>query len=317
MVFRDVSERYAAETKLAAAMAESAQRAKDAEEAQQTLLALMTFIPEGITIGEAPDVRIRMISQHGLELFGRDDPTLRGTADTHPEAWGILSLDHRRPRPEELPLTRSVVRGEVISNELWILRHASGLERVISCNAGPNRDNAGQITGGVIAWRDVSRQHEMEQEIRRQADALRAHDRSKDTFLSMVSHELRQPLGALHAVAQVLRLQATSGNEKFLRPVEIMERQVNHLTRLVDDLLDVARMSQGKFAIVSAPMDLVQVVREAAEDVEAAAAAARVAVALTLPSHAVPMWADAARLRQLVLNLWTEPSTRPGPPEPA
>lgn len=196
----------------------------------------------------------------------------------------------------------------MIANELWILRQASGAERVISCNAGPIRDHAGQITGGVIAWRDVSPQHEMEQEIRRQADALRANDRSKDTFLSMVSHELRQPLGALHAAAQVLRLQATGGNENLRRPVDVMERQVNHLTRLVDDLLDIGRMSQGIFAIVSAPMDLVQIVREAAEaaeDVEAAAAAARVAVALTLPSHAVPMSADAARLRQLVLNLLT------------
>lgn len=303
IVFRDVTERYRAEARLQEALRESARRAAEAETGRQTLDALMAYIPEGVTIADAPDARVRMVSRHGLRLLQRDGPDLLGPADRHPATWGIFRLDGSQPAGDELPLTRAVAKGEVISNELWTIRRPDGTEVIISCNAGPIVDH-GATTGGVIAWRDVTEQQQMQKELRRQAEALRVHDRMKDTFVSMISHELRQPLNAMRAAVQLIRVYAT-GVERVAKPLDVLERQTQHLTRLVEDLLDASRLREGKFTVTPADTDLSQIVRDSVETLRSTAADRGVRLLFAAPDEPLIVPGDGPRLQQVVSNLVT------------
>ncbi|MBD2677285.1 PAS domain S-box protein [Nostoc paludosum FACHB-159] len=134
------------------------QKIEEAEAGRQILDAVMEYIPEAITIADAPDVRIRQVSRYGQQLIGRSPQVLEGIpVEEHVEAWNIFYTDGiTRPTAEALPLTRAVKQGEVVINEEWVVRKPDGQQIVILCNAGPIYNSKGEITGGIIAWRDIS-----------------------------------------------------------------------------------------------------------------------------------------------------------------
>ncbi|MBI2876111.1 MAG: PAS domain-containing protein [Candidatus Tectomicrobia bacterium] len=144
-------------------------RAVGAEEDRRTLEALMEYIPEGITIADAPEVKIRMVSRYGQQLTGRPREVIEEIpVEEHVEKWGIYHADGlTRPAGEELPLTRATRQGEVVKDEEWVLRQPDGQAIPILCNAGPIRDSQGQIIGGVVAWRDITERKRAEEERQR------------------------------------------------------------------------------------------------------------------------------------------------------
>ncbi|MBD2230767.1 PAS domain-containing protein [Phormidium tenue] len=149
------------------------QKIQEAEASQRTLDALMAYIPEGITIADAPDVRIRQISRYGQELTGRPLGELEGLpAAAHPETWKIFAADGSLATPEALPLTRAVQQGEVVTNEEWQLQTAAGQSIALLCNAGPIYDQEGRITGGIIAWRDITEFKQTEIALQRHQEHL-------------------------------------------------------------------------------------------------------------------------------------------------
>jgi signal transduction histidine kinase len=139
-------------------------------------------------------------------------------------------------------------------------------------------------------------------ERRRAEEAVQAASRAKDEFLAVLSHELRNPLAPVRSGLHLLRL-APPGSDQAARALEIVERQVEQLVRLVDDLLDATRVSRGKIQLHRERVELGALVRNTVEDHRPIFAARRVAVELAL--DATPLWidADATRLRQVVGNL--------------
>ncbi|MCX6089886.1 MAG: PAS domain S-box protein, partial [Candidatus Atribacteria bacterium] len=139
-----------------------------AREGKHILDILMEQIPEGITIADAPDVRIRMVSRYGRELTGKPREVLEGiSVDKHSQQWDIYCADGLTPaKNEDLPLTRATQKGELVRDEEWVLGNPSGEHIPILCNAGPIRDNAGNITGGVIVWRDITDRKKAEDALR-------------------------------------------------------------------------------------------------------------------------------------------------------
>jgi hypothetical protein len=113
----------------------------EAEEGRDTLNALMAYIPIGITIADAPDANIRMVSKHGQNLLERAESEIAHIpAPEHPSKWGIYHANGVTPgTPEELPLTRATVKGEVVRNEEWIVTRKDGTLVPILCNAAPIR----------------------------------------------------------------------------------------------------------------------------------------------------------------------------------
>ena len=136
--------------------------------------------------------------------------------------------------------------------------------------------------------------------VREREDALRAADRAKDDFLAMLGHELRNPLSALSSAAQILQREAGEEGPSS-RAAAVIHRQVQHMTRLVDDLLDVARVTTGKVRLAPRPLNLAEVVAGA---VQVLRSAGRLD-AHDLRIEAAPVWiaADEARLEQIVSNL--------------
>jgi PAS domain S-box-containing protein len=132
--------------------------------------------------------------------------------------------------------------------------------------------------------------------------ALKEQDRRKDEFLAVLAHELRNPLAPLTSVVELMRMAPPQGDE-LLRLRGVLERQVRHLGRLVDDLLDVARIGAGKIQLRRVSVDLREVVRQAAEAAGDSFARAGLALALSLPDEPLVVDGDEVRLTQIVGNL--------------
>jgi len=131
---------------------------------------------------------------------------------------------------------------------------------------------------------------------------LRAADQRKDEFLAMLAHELRNPLAPISTGAHLLKL-LHSDNSQITQTCAIISRQVEHMTSLVDDLLDVSRVTRGLVSLSTQALDLRNVVGDAAEQIRPLITARRHKVVLDLPNGAVAVRGDHKRLVQVVANL--------------
>jgi signal transduction histidine kinase len=149
---------------------------------------------------------------------------------------------------------------------------------------------------------EVAGRKQLEQELQRRAEQLAEADRRKDEFLAMLGHELRNPLAPIRNAVGVLRLLGlTDPQAQWAR--DVIERQVGHLARLVDDLLDVSRISRGRVTLRTAPVALAEVVGRAVESSRPLLDTRRHALAVELPAEPVRLEADPDRLAQVVTNL--------------
>jgi len=138
----------------------------------------------------------------------------------------------------------------------------------------------------------------------RAEQALRVADQRKDEFLAMLGHELRNPLAPLVTATQLLKL-ADLHDPVATHVSDVMERQVGHLIRLVEDLLEVSRITRGVIEVRHEPVDLVSVVRAAVETSRPLLDAAQHALTVQVPTEPITVAGDAVRLTQVFTNLLT------------
>lgn len=293
---RDVTRRKAKE-------AERERLLREAEEGRRTLDSLLEYIPEGITVADAPDVRIRKVSRYGRDLAGHPHEIQEGIpVEQHATAWVIFHADGVTPAAgEELPLARAVLHGEVVTDEEWVIQRIDGTRISVLCNAGPIRDAAGNITGGVVAWRDISERKRLE-EARRHATELADANRLKDQFLAMLAHELRNPLAAISNAIYVLD-EISSQQEVAVRLRSIVGHQTAHLARLVDDLLDISRLASGKINLQLEPIHLREVLDRALESCGELIRRQGHTLKVAFPERDCWLVADATRIEQVLSNL--------------
>ena len=158
-----------------------------------------------------------------------------------------------------------------------------------------------KTTGDEIGYL-VDTFNSMLDEVGRRASALEDADRNKDKFLAMLSHELRNPLNPIRNAAAVLRL-ARSDVSKVEWAGEVIDRQARALARLLDDLLDVARVTQNKIDLRLQVLDLAAILEVAAEAARILFDANRQSFVMTLPAEPLYVRGDPARLAQIVGNL--------------
>lgn len=184
--------------------------------------AILKYIPEGLTIAEAPDVNIVAVSRFGKDLLGKGDDELTGqTAETHPATWQVYHLDGKTlASADELPLTRATKNGEIIVNEPWLLRTKNGDDIEILCNAGPIRDLSGKIRWGIIAWRDVTALRKAERALEEERQKTLQY---KDALLKEINHRVKNNLSI---VTSLLSMQSrkTSNEEARVQLREAAER---------------------------------------------------------------------------------------------
>ena len=179
--------------------------------------------------------------------------------------------------------------------ESLVLVSRSGNEYPIDETAAPIRDEDGQVAGVVLVFRDVT-------ERRRTEEALEEANRNKDEFLALLAHELRNPLAPIRNSLQVMRL-AGDNSEVLTRVRGIMERQLGHMVRLVDDLLDVSRITRGKVELRWARLDVSQVIETALETSRPLIEASAHRLVVKQPPEGLRLDGDLTRLAQVVSNL--------------
>jgi PAS domain S-box-containing protein len=203
---------------------------------------------------------------------------------------------HREDRVRHRRLIRAAVdeRHEV-ADEIRIVRSERREERWIEIRGRVIGDESGrprQLSG--VAF-DITERKTMEA-------ALRESDHRKDVFLAMLAHELRNPLAPIRNAGQLmLRLSPADG--RLHHAVGIVNRQVQQLTRLVDDLLDVSRITQGRIELERQPVELLGVINAALEAAEDLLQAKGHRVTVTSESGTLTTIGDPARLQQCVVNL--------------
>lgn len=138
--------------------------------------------------------------------------------------------------------------------------------------------------------------------LRRVVEARKKADRRKDDFLAMLAHELRNPLAALNNTAQLIRLRVPA-DPVVLGGVEIVEHQVNQMVRLVEDLLNVSRITRGTFKLQKELIDLTGVVARAVEAIRPLIDARKQTLTVSLLPETVCLEADPTRLEQVLVNL--------------
>src|SRR5215475_9642965 len=163
-------------------------------------------------------------------------------------------------------------------------------------------DEAGEPLRWVGINIDVTERKQMEESLRRQAEALREADRRKNEFLSILAHELRNPLAPISNAIQILSLRGDDP-KVVTQSREVMERQVHQMTRLVDDLLEVSRIGRGKISLEKAPVDLADVVATAVETSRPLVETHHHTLTVSLPERPARVEGDGARLAQVLSNL--------------
>jgi signal transduction histidine kinase/ActR/RegA family two-component response regulator len=176
-----------------------------------------------------------------------------------------MNILHEETRaPAENPVARVIETGRVqgLANHS-VLVSRQGKERPIDDSAAPIRARNGRITGVVVVFRDITDQRKEELERERLTRVLDANNRRKDEFLAMLSHELRNPLGAINnALCLAGSMQDGHGAQWAL---DVAQRQVRHLSRLMDDLLDSSRITSGKIELRLETVDVLTLLDQALE----------------------------------------------------
>jgi signal transduction histidine kinase/ActR/RegA family two-component response regulator len=207
-----------------------------------------------------------------------------------------------------------VVSGEILEarDAEVLIERPDGSRVTVIVNIRPLIGEAGEIIGAVNCFYDITERFRVERERKLQAQALEDLNRRKDEFLAMLSHELRNPLAPIANAVHLLRTQP-DGNAVQTHARTIIERQVAQLTRLVNDLMDVSRVSTGR---VNLHLDYIAVngaVERAVQTIRHMIDERRHDLTVSLPAQVIWLHADSARLEQIVVNLlgnaakYTEP----------
>ena len=266
---------------------------REAERVRSELAAIVESSEDAI-IGEDLQGLITSWNKGAERLYGYVAEEVLGKS---------VSLLHSAAQPDEFPnVLERLRRGERIEPYQTMRVRKNGSRAEVSLSVSPIKDGDGNVVGAAKIARDIGRQKRLEEELRQRADALAEAGQQKDQFLAMLAHELRNPLAPLLTGLHLLR-QPQAPAETRERTREMMERQLRHLSRLVDDLLDVSRIVRGRVQLCKERLDLGQLARTASEDRRPTLERAGLTLVLETPETAAWVAGDATRLTQIVNNL--------------
>ena len=210
---------------------------------------------------------------------------------------------------EEDQILASLKAGQRIDHFETERVRRDGRRILVSLTISPIKDDAGNVIGASKIVRDITDHKKAEAERERLVDSLQRMaadlseaDRRKTEFLAMLSHELRNPLAPISNAVQVLRL--GSGDRDAIHAAsEMLERQVRQMSRLVDDLLDISRITRGKIELRTEKIELATVIDQAVEAARALYKSMNHELTVALPSQPIYLIADPARLTQVMGNI--------------
>ena len=297
-VTTDVTKQKQAEEALRLSQREALDAAAQAEAGRMRLKAVLEAAPVGITMVSSNGEVLETNTAHeALWCRSALPPDVPLDFSEWRGWWADGSERHGQPvAPGDWPLAQAL-QGVTQSHRLIEIEtfDAPPHRRVVDFSATPIRDREGAVLAAVVVLLDMSERLKAE-------EALREADRRKDEFLAMLAHELRNPLAPIMVAAELLG-HASVDVERVKRTGAVILRQVKHLTSLVDDLLDVSRVTRGLVVIDRQRVDLRTVLAQAVEQVTPLLQARRHFLDVRPQAQPLVVSGDAKRLIQVLANL--------------
>lgn len=261
---------------------------------QAFLQAVLETVPVGIVTCEAPSGRIVHGNRRAQEIFGHP---VHHSADIQAYAeWVSYHEDSRLVEPHEYPAARVILEGAEHAQLKVHYRRGDGRMAWVQLAAAPIRDEgSGRITGAVVVSLDVDAEHHA-------LAALRVADQRKNEFLAMLAHELRNPLAGMSNSMRLLQHEPGL-TSRGTRAVEIIARQTHQMRHLIDELLEVSRITRGAVVLKPEPLQLESLLHSVVDAVLPAAQARGQRVSMEMPPAPVCLTGDAVRLSQVMENL--------------
>lgn len=295
---QDITERKRQDEALRQSEALAVQAARHVEAERRRLDAVLEATPVGIVVADAAG-RVLQANPANRRLWGlgRSSSSSVKTYREWKGWWADGSERHGRPLLDhEWPMARAL-RGEESPRDIVEIESfdVPPVRRTVLISAAPIKDGEGKISGGVVAQMDITDRVMAE-------EALKQAGRRKDEFLAMLAHELRNPLAPISAAADLLGLDRLDPSR--VKPTSaIIARQVKHMTGLIDDLLDISRVTRGLVTLAYQMLDVKHIVSDATEQAKPLLDARQHRINIQLPAEAAFVLGDQKRLVQVVTNL--------------
>lgn len=274
-------------------MAEEALRASE-----ERINKLISLMPAGVYTCDA-EGRITYFNRQAVELWGRK-PRLKDAQDRFCGAFRLWQPDGSPLLHVKSAMAEAVEKGISFRNLEVLVEQPSGNRLIANVSIDPLFDNEGKLAGAINVFVDVTERKKAE-------EGLKEADRRKDEFLAMLAHELRNPMATIRSGLQILSLTGSdnqiSTGDRVASTLTMMNRQTDHLIRLVDDLLDVSRISQNKIELQMQRLNLVDLVRHAADSMREMYRQQGRSLQVTIPAFPIHVKGDSTRLTQVVINL--------------
>lgn len=257
---------------------------------------ILDFVPVGINIADDPMCMVIRSNLALAEMLGMapGENVSKSGPDAATLPYRILKDGHDVPAGI-LPMQRAASVGVRVVDELYDLIRGDGSRMKILVRAHPITDAAGRVKGAVGICVDVTA-------LKMAEEALQQADRRKDEFLAMLAHELRNPLASMSNALAILQAPDVAEADQQWAS-KMADRQLKMLGRLVDDLLDVSRISLGKLHLKHERLDAASIVTRVVDSVRPLLEERRHELTVALAPGAMPLLGDPTRLEQILANL--------------
>lgn len=275
-------------------------RAEEVIRSERWLQHLLRALPVGVCSCDERG-QITLFNERAAELWGHT-ATIGASAANFADAFPLRRPDGTRLDADEGPLARALRDGQAARDEDVLIERPDGSRLDAIMSVEPFEGLDGKVLGAIGVFVDNSERARLRQQLERSVAELAAADRRKDDFIAVLSHELRNPLMPIRSAAEMLGL-VSRDDPAVMECQQVIDRQVDQLGRLLDDLLDIGRIARDKLELRKARVELRPILELATATSQPLIAAGGLHLATELARE--PLWieADPARIAQVVANL--------------